>query len=199
MLQNNKIFLFTLAIALGIAEASKINGNDVIALEDVSKENNWVACQCNDGDECRASNCPLPDFERSFETCSHATFKIVKGETPSSTEAITSGTGVYLLLADCTSYGVVCLEANHLQCTAKENERAAKMFIIYAKGKAIGDDIETGDRVILFNIDRQRWLDVIRPRLALSGYCDAAKAPIPPNDQTYKTCWGSVAKIHKEE
>ena len=189
MFQNNKILLFALAIALGIAEASKIYGNDVITLQDKSKANSWVACQCNNGDECRTSDSSSPGS---------ASFRIVFGGLPYYTGRITSGTNVQLLLADCTSYGVVCLEKNQYQCTAADTEWQTKTFKIYAKGKAIGDDIETGDEVILFNIDRQRWLDVIHPRLALSGYCDAARASIPPSDQTYNTCWGSVARINKK-
>ncbi len=69
-----------------------------------------------------------------------------------------------------------------------------EVFILYARGRKLGDAVQEHDNIVLFQRSAQKWLELGDYYLTHSDCLGVLRPPLPDK---YELCWRTVLEVWK--
>lgn len=182
------------------ANPNAVTQGATIALQLIYQKLQWLGCA---GNPCGKAGCPRLFMEgNDWNACWGEVFQIYRQSGPSPVK-VGDVIGIYFPRGQ--SWFALSGGRGHKEgCPGKPTTRYGfqsphqwrvcwgEVFQIYAKGKKIGDIIESHDAIMIYFIRGQKWVGLVGNNPDLRD-CPGKTRP-PPSDR-YDICWGEIFEI----
>ena len=168
-----------------------------IALQPLYQKLNWLGCA---GNRCGKAGCPRLFMEgKDWHSCWGEVFQIYRQSGPG-TVKVGDVVGIYYPRGQKWFGQGVGKQGCPGNPTMQHGFESAQhwgrcwgeVYQIYARGKRIGESIESHDAIAIYHIRFKRWVGLVGQNSDLRT-CPGGTGPPPPD--RYEACWGEIFEI----
>ena len=179
------------------SSSNAVTQGAIIALQPLYQKLNWLGCA---GNHCGKAGCPRLFMEgKDWDSCWGEVFQIYRQSGPG-TVKVGDVVGIYYPRGRKWFGGGTRKAGCPGNPTMQHGFASAKhwgacwgeVYQIYARGKRIGESIESHDAIAIYYIHAKRWVGLVGQNSGLST-CPGKTRPPPPD--RYEICWGESFEI----
>ena len=184
--------------------SSVVTHGSTVAIQALHDKRHWLGCASSTGGECHKASHPGLYMEGdNWRNCYGEVFQIYHTSGPGDV-LVGDLVGIYYPREQGWWFSMAGGRGHKANCPGLPNSEhgfanellwyrcCGEVFLIYARGKAIGTPILEHDDITLLFLQPQQWVSFVND-VPDSRTCSGTDYPPPPNK--YDVCWGEIFEI----